>query len=193
MERILSVAVDLVNRHQFPLGNVGRMTSAELLIDGFGRIHEQVHRVVDGLSPEDLAFRIDGTANSIAWLVWHLTRIEDDHIAGVAGIEQVWTAKGWAERFGLPFDTLDTGYGHTGEEVAAVRVESGELLTTYHDAVYEQAIDYVRTLTDDDLPRIVDRAWDPPVTLGVRLVSVVSDGLQHVGQAAFVEGVLLRR
>jgi hypothetical protein len=166
------------------------MTSAQLLADAFDRIRGVVHHVVGGLTPDELAYRVTDQANSIAWLVWHLTRIQDDHVADVAGIDQVWTAKGWAERFGLPFDVAATGYGHTGDEVAAVRVESGEVLTGYHDAVYEQTIDYVGGLTDDDLARIVDRYWDPPVTLGVRLVSVIGDDLQHSGQAAFIRGLL---
>jgi uncharacterized damage-inducible protein DinB len=169
------------------------MTSAQLLTDAFDRIREEVHQVVDSLKPDELAYRVDVGANSIAWLVWHLSRVQDDHIAGVAGIPQVWTERGWAKRFGLPLDTMDTGYGHQSAEVAKVQVDSGELLTGYYDAVYEQTIDYVTTLTDKDLPRVVDRNWDPPVTLAVRLVSVVSDGLQHVGQAAFVRGVILRR
>jgi hypothetical protein len=168
------------------------MTSAELLVDAFGRIRGVVHRVVDGLGPEQLTFRVDPEANSIAWLVWHLTRIQDDHLADVAGAEQVWTSQGWAERFGLPFDSRDTGYGHRGEEVAAVRVGSGELLVGYHDAVHQQTTRYVSQLTDADLDRIVDRSWDPPVSLGVRLVSVIADDLQHAGQAAFVRGILQR-
>ncbi|MBX6767424.1 MAG: DUF664 domain-containing protein [Actinomadura rubrobrunea] len=166
------------------------MTSAQLLTDAFGRIREEVHAAVDGLSPQELAYRIREDANSIAWLVWHLTRIQDDHVADVAGLPQVWTSQGWVERFDLPFDPADTGYGHDSDQVAAVQVESGELLTGYHDAVYEQTISYVETLTDDDLPRIVDHSWDPPVTLGVRLVSVISDDLQHAGQAAFIRGLL---
>jgi Protein of unknown function (DUF664) len=169
------------------------MTSAELLVDAFGRIRGVIHRVVAGLTPEQLAFRVDPEANSIAWLVWHLTRIQDDHVAGVAGTEQVWISQGWAERFGLPFDPRDTGYGHRAEEVAAVRVDSGELLVGYYDAVHEQTARYVERLGDADLARIVDRSWDPPVTLGVRLVSVVADDLQHAGQAAFVRGIMQRR
>jgi hypothetical protein len=168
------------------------MTSAQLLADAFGRIQGVVHRVVGGLNQEQLAYRLDAEANSIAWLVWHLTRIQDDHIADAAGTSQVWTSRGWAERFALPFSVADTGYGHGAEQVAAVRIESPDLLTGYHDAVYEQTIDYVGALTDDDLSRIVDRAWDPPVTLGVRLVSVISDDLQHAGQAALVRGVIAR-
>lgn len=165
------------------------MTSADLLSDAFGRIRGVVHAVVDGLDDEQLAYRVDGRANSIAWLVWHLTRIQDDHVADVAGTEQVWTAGGWAQRFGLPFDAAATGYGHGPDEVAAVRA-SAELLTGYHDAVYQQTVDYVQTVAEGDLGRIVDRRWDPPVTLAVRLVSVVSDDLQHAGQAAFVRGLV---
>lgn len=166
------------------------MTSAGLLTDAFGRIRDEVHQVVEGLSPEMLAHRVGDTANSIAWLVWHLTRIQDDHVADATGIAQVWTSQGWADRFGLPFDAAHTGYAHTSDEAALVRVDSGILLTDYHDAVYEQTVQYVGSLTDDDLPRIVDRSWDPPVTLGVRLISVIADDLQHVGQAAFVRGLI---
>ena len=169
------------------------MTSAELLVDAVGRIREVVHRVVDGLTPEQLAFRIDPEANSVAWLVWHLTRIQDDHVAAAFQAEQVWTSQGWMERFGLPFDPRDTGYGHQADDVAAVQVDSVELLVGYHDAVHQQTTRYVGQLTDGNLGRIVDRSWDPPVTLGVRLVSVISDDLQHAGQAAMVRGILQRR
>jgi len=168
------------------------MTTADLLTDEFGRIREEVHHAVDGLSREDLAYRLDADANSIAWLAWHLTRVQDDHIAEAAQLEQVWTSKGWADKFGLPFGRLATGYEHNSRDVAAVQADA-ELLTAYHDAVYEQTIRYVGTLTDDDLPRVVDDSWDPPVTLGVRLVSVISDDLQHAGQAMFIRGILLRR
>jgi hypothetical protein len=169
------------------------MTSAQLLTDAFDRIRGVVHRGVDGLTPDQLVFRIDDDTNSIAWLVWHLTRIQDDHIADAAGGPQVWTSQGWAERFDLPFDTAETGYGHSPDEVALVRVDPVSLLTAYHDAVYERTVEYVGALTDDDLPRIVDRSWDPPVTLGVRLVSVIADNLQHAGQAAFIRGLIDRR
>jgi uncharacterized damage-inducible protein DinB len=165
-------------------------TSAGILIDAFTRIHKVVHSVVKGLSAEQLGHRLDGNANSIAWLVWHLTRIQDDHVAEVAEIEQVWTSHGWLERLGLPFDPADTGFGHGPDDVAAVRVESGDLLLGYHDAAHEQTRKFLTSLREADLDRIVDESWDPPVTLGVRLVSVVSDDLQHAGQAAFVRGLL---
>jgi uncharacterized damage-inducible protein DinB len=172
------------------------MTIAELLADAFGRVHGTVHEAVDGLTPAQLAFRPDSGANSIAWLVWHLTRIQDDHIADVAGAGQVWTAGAsgstWADRFGLPFGAAATGYGHGPEAVAAVQVRTGELLTGYYDEVHQETLNYVQSLTEADLDRVVDKAWDPPVTLGVRLISVISDDLQHAGQAAYLRGIIER-
>jgi uncharacterized damage-inducible protein DinB len=169
------------------------MTSAELLIDAFGRVREAVHDAVTGLTAEQLAWRADTKANSIAWLVWHLTRIQDDHVTDVAHTEQVWISGGWAERFGLPFPPRATGYGHSSDDVAACQVESPDMLTGYYDAVHEQTIAFVRGVTDADLSNVVDYAWDPPVTLGVRLVSVIADDLEHAGQAAFVRGMVERR
>ena len=165
------------------------MTVAEVLCDAFARVREEVTGTVAGLTDEQLQYRPGPQANSIGWLIWHLTRVQDDHVAAAAGLEQVWTAQDIHRRFGLPFDTTATGYGQSSDEVAAVRV-SAQRLIDYHDAVYQQTIDYVRGLTEADLGRVVDERWDPPVTLGVRLVSVLSDDLQHVGQAAYLRGQL---
>ncbi|MBB3663388.1 putative damage-inducible protein DinB [Prauserella sediminis] len=169
------------------------MGSAELLTDAFGRVREVIREVVEGLDAEALAERLDADANSIGWLVWHLTRVQDDHIADVAGREQRWTADGWFERFGLPFPPGDIGYGHSSADVAAVRVSDPDLLVGYHEAVHAQTVDYLAGITDPDLDVVVDESWDPPTTLGVRLVSVVGDTMQHAGQAEFVRGILLRR
>ena len=119
--------------------------------------------------------------------------MQDDHVAGVAGHEQLWTAQGWVGRFGLPFAPAEHGSGHTSDDVAKVRVESAELLTGYYDAVHASTLGYLRGLTPPELDRIVDRNWDPPVTLGVRLVSVLDDDIQHAGQAALLRGIILRR
>jgi len=169
------------------------VTVADLLADAFGRIREEVHAAVDGLNADDLTYQPDPDSNSIGWLIWHLLRVADDHLADASGAGQVWTDDGWADRFGLDRDPADTGYGHGPGQVAKVTVTSAELLTGYGDAVIQRALDYVRGLSDPDLDRIVDRRWDPPVTLGVRLISVISDDLQHAGQAAYLRGLLLRR
>ena len=166
------------------------MPGVDLLVDGFGRVRDIVHRVVDGLTPVELALRLDERANSITWLVWHLTRIQDHHVADAATTPQVWVVDGWYERFGLPFDQEATGWGQNPDEVSAALVDSGDLLLGYHDAVHDQTVSYLRGLSDSDFDRLVDTSWDPPVTLGVRLVSVLSDDLQHAGQAALVRGLV---
>jgi len=167
------------------------VSDSELLIDGFGRIREVVHEVLDGLTQADLDYRLDPAANSICWLIWHLTRVQDDHVAAAGNLEQVWLSGGWEEQFGLPLDPGDIGYGHDADEVGVVRAPA-DLLAGYHDATYEQTISFVSRLTDADLAAVVDRRWDPPVTMAVRLVSVLSDDLQHAGQAAFIKGILER-
>ena len=167
------------------------MTPAEVLIDSFERVRESVEAVLGGLTGDELVARPAPDANTIAWLVWHLTRVEDDHVAEVAGHEQVWTADGFARRFDLPFADEAIGYGQTTDEVGQVDA-SAELLGQYFAAVRARTSDYVAGLTSEDLDRVVDDRWDPPVTLGARLVSVVNDATQHVGQAGYVRGLVTR-
>ncbi|GAB2887777.1 DinB family protein [Streptomyces deserti] len=166
------------------------MHAKDILIDGYSRIREEVHATVEGLDPDELAFRPSPATNSVAWLIWHLARVQDDHVADAFDLDQVWLSQDWHKRFALGLAPHDTGYGHSPAKVAKVRVDSGDLLTGYYDAVHEQTLGCLRGLAAKDLERIVDERWDPPVSLGVRLVSVLSDDLQHVGQAAYVRGLL---
>jgi uncharacterized damage-inducible protein DinB len=166
------------------------MRSPDLLLYAYDQIQATLRRALDGLTAEQLTARVRPEANTIAWLAWHLVRVQDDHVAEVAGREQVWTAGGWVQRFGLPFDDDATGYGFSPDEVAATRIEDPQLLLDYAAAVHARTAEFLAGLSDDDLDRIVDRRWDPPVTLGVRLVSVLSDDLQHIGQTAYLRGLL---
>jgi hypothetical protein len=168
-------------------------TTSDLLTDAFGRIAQIVRSTADGLDEAALTARLDARANTIAWLLWHLSRVQDDHVADLAGVGQRWTAGGWAERFGLPFDDAAIGYGQSSDDVAAVRGVSAELLVGYADDVHDATVAYLRGIDADELDRVIDSSWDPPVTVAVRLVSVISDCFQHVGQAAFVRGVVGRR
>jgi hypothetical protein len=169
------------------------MESRELLLTAFDNVEEVVRGVLDGIDPALLTVRIDPGANHIAWLVWHLTRGQDHQVSAVAGTEQAYLADGWADRFALPFSAKATGYGMSSEDVGKTRITDPQLLLDYHAAVRRRTSDFVSGLSTKDLDRIVDESWDPPVTLGVRLVSVVGDDLQHAGQAAFLRGHLERR
>lgn len=172
--------------------NVGTMNSTDVLIDFFERIVENGVAAVEGLDKDQLAHRPAPDTNSIAWLVWHTARVQDAQVAHLAGAEQVWFSQGWVDRFKLPIDPADHGYGHSSEQVGKVRA-SADLLAGYLRAAHEATIAYLRTLGDDDLDEVIDTNWDPPVTRGVRLVSIADDDAQHVGQAAYLRGLLLAR
>jgi hypothetical protein len=161
----------------------------DLLVDSFTRVHELVEEATDGLTEEDATFRPDAEANSAAWLIWHLSRVQDDHVAELAQVEQVWPA--WRDQFGLPFAGDATGYGQSPAEVAELRVGS-ELLAGYHRDVHALCLRYVQEVSAEELQRVVDERWDPPVTASARLVSVLGDALQHLGQVGYVLGLAER-
>ena len=169
------------------------MNESEAFIELFGRVAEHVHEVVGGLSAEDLVWSPGPEANSIGWLVWHLTRVQDDHVADLLDEDQLWESGPWAPRFGLAPDPGNTGYGHGANDVASVRPDSADVLVAYYEAVAARTIALVRRLTPGELDQVVDERWDPPVTMGVRLISIADDDIQHAGQAAYVRGLLDRR
>ena len=168
------------------------MDSKTLLTEAFLRIPGLVQASCDGLGVADLMYRPDPGANSIAWLVWHLSRIQDDHVAEIAGTEQLWTDPVWAEMTGINRDVSATGFGDTPEHVAAVIPLSSAALVAYNAAVTERTVEYLAGVNDAELDRIIDDSYDPPVSVGVRLVSVISDNLQHAGQAAYLRGSIER-
>nr|WP_026549076.1 DUF664 domain-containing protein [Arthrobacter sp. Br18] len=163
---------------------------SDVLLEAYGRLPALVGAAVEGLDGDALVTRPGGIGNSIAWLVWHLTRVQDNHFADAFGEDELWLRDGWAERWRLALDPLDTGYGHSSAQVDAVNVTSSLQLIEYFNAVHSRSLLLIRGLTDEDLERVVDEKWDPPVTLLVRLVSVLDDCVQHAGQAAYVRGIV---
>ncbi|MFP5256459.1 MAG: mycothiol transferase [Acidimicrobiia bacterium] len=166
------------------------MDVSTLLVEEFGRLPELVREAVADLDADQLATAPAPGANTVAWLVWHLTRVQDHHLSEVMGVDQLYLTEGWHERFGRGPDPEDHGYGHTPADVASVRPGSGDELVAYFDAVHDRTIGFLQGLSQAELDRVVDERWDPPVTLGVRLVSVLADDLQHAGQAAYLRGLL---
>ena len=169
------------------------METSNVLADAFGRIVEDFELAVVGLSSDELAFRPDPEANSIAWLAWHAARVQDDHVSALAHRRQAWIEDGFRQRFGTDLDPRDIGYGHTSDQVAAVRPDRPEILLDYLRAVTERTLEYLSRVDASELDRIVDRNWDPPVSAGARLVSVIDDSIQHAGQALYVRGMIERR
>jgi hypothetical protein len=163
-------------------------TARELLRDAFTRLIEHVGELTDGLTDEMSNYRPTSDANSIAWLIWHSARVQDIQLADVAGVEQVWIRDDWVDRFGLDLPRKDSGYGHNAEQVVKVRAPA-DLLSGYYHAVHKLTLEYIAGVTADELSRIVDTNWDPPVTVSARLVSIIDDCAQHLGQAAYLRGI----
>ena len=165
------------------------MDVAAVLLDFYGRVPPLAARRSKDSTPMRSPPRREG-ANPVGWLIWHLARVQDYSISELLDTEQLWVGGDWAARFGLEPDPGNMGYGHGPAEVAAVRPRSGDDLLAYLDAVDARTRAYLEPLTATDLDRVIDENWDPPVTLGVRLVSIADDCAQHVGQAGYVRGLL---
>lgn len=166
------------------------MSANELLVDAAQRPAQVAGEVLDGITEDVLNCMPEGKHNSIAWLIWHAARQQDMQIAHLSGEDQVWTAQGWDRKFDLDRDANDFGFGDTPEDVARVHVTDPDLLQGYLDSVTAATVDYLRPLSDADLDEIIDESWDPPVTRGVRIVSTIDDAAQHLGQAAYVRGLV---
>lgn len=163
----------------------------ELIIDGYDRVLEVLEKALDGMTPDDLDEQPHPDCNSMGWLAWHLTRVQDDHVADLMGEQQLWTSDRWYARFNRKPDPKDIGFGHASDDVAAFRSPDALTLLEYHRAVLERSKRYISSLSEADLDRELNEPWYQPLpTVGVRLVSVMSDCLQHAGQLAYVRGLL---
>ena len=165
------------------------MDVAELLLELYGRIPPLARDAVEGLDVDQLIEPPSPGANSIGWLVWHLTRVQDHHVSEILDTSQIWVDGEWASHFALTPDPSNIGYGHTAAEVSAVQPDRPEVLLDYLDVVDQRTRSMLERIVPTDLDRIVDRRWNPPVTLGVRLISIADDSLQHAGQAAYIRGL----
>lgn len=166
------------------------MEAKDIVLDGLERIRGSLHRTLDGLTLEEIHRQPQSDANSIAWLVWHLTRVQDTSMSGLKNEEHLWVSQGWHAKFDMEPDSANDGFGHTPEQVSAFRAPSIETLLDYHEQVWERSRSYVAGLAAEDFDRTLNESqWQPLPTVGVRLVSILSDNLQHAGQAAYVKAL----
>lgn len=165
------------------------MQPTDVYLDSLDRVHELIPAVLDGLTVQDITWRPDPGSNPMGWLIWHLLRALDDHVSHIGDRETVWLADGWQQRFGLPYEPTASGFGMTGEQVGQFRIDDLGLLTGYAEAVRAMSREVIGGLGTDDLDRVIDTRWDPPVTIAIRLTSVVVEVAQHIGQAAYLRGM----
>ncbi len=167
------------------------MNTGGIAADHFGRVRRLLAMSIEGLTVEQLMKQPGENANPLGWIAWHLTRIQDHAMSGLAEREQAWTADGWHERFGMAAEPENTGTGHTMDEVRAFQSPQASVLIEYYDAVYAHTREYLETVTPEALDRVLNEPrWDPRPTVGVRLVSVMHDNSVHAGEIAYLKGLL---
>ncbi len=162
------------------------MVTTDVLLDGFTRVYESLHRTLPDLTEEEL---IREPHPPIGWLAWRLTRVMDSNVSRLSDREQLWSGNGWAARFGMPPEPADFGRSvtHTREQVRAF-CASAELLLAYHDATYERMKTYLEKLPAEDLARQLDEPqYQPPPTVSVRLVSVLENAMTNQGQISYLK------
>ena len=164
------------------------MAWQKLIADCYIRIAQVLEKALDGLTLDDLNLQVRPDCNSIGWLTWHLTRAQDRVISDLMGEEQLWVKDKWHAKFNRSPDAMDTGYGHNSEDVAGFKSPDVQTLTAYHHAVLERTKRYIINLSETELDREIDHPRFP--TVGMRLVAVISDNLQHAGQVAYLRGLL---
>jgi hypothetical protein len=166
----------------------------ELIVDGYDRLPDLMKEVLAGLRVADLDYPPHRHCNTLGWTAWHLTRVQDSQIAELMGEEQLWTKDGWYKRFKRPPDPEDSGYGHTPEQVRAFRSPGVDTQLDYLRAVVQRSRRYLRSLSPRELDRELDEPWFQPLpTVGVRIVSVLTDCHQHAGEASYIRGLLKAR
>jgi uncharacterized damage-inducible protein DinB len=161
----------------------------EMVTGVLGGITRPLNIALEGITLDQVTFRPNDQCNTIAWLVWHLSRVQDRIVSSLAGQPQAWVAEGWHAKFGRPADEGDAGMGHGPRDVESIRPESAQLLLDYYNAVFKRTEAYVNGLSAADFDRVVDPA-NPEVTVGRRLQVCIMDNVQHAGQAAYLRGLI---
>jgi DinB family protein len=166
------------------------MESAGLVLDVLDRVRGMVREALKDLTPEELS---SPPKPHIAWLVWHIARVQDANFSGLLARPQLWITDGWHARFNMPPDPRDYGSGHrqTREQVDAFTVTDNALLLDYHDAVFAQTKSYLSTVSNADLNRVLNEPqYSPLPTLSIRLASVINCNTRHAGQIEYLRGLV---
>jgi hypothetical protein len=146
----------------------------------------EIRWVTAEATDEQLHERLTPSANSIAWLIWHLSRWRDHMSAKIMGEPEVWIRDGWTDRFDLP--PTATGLGDSYDRVAAFRPERA-LLFEYFEAAHAAATDRISRMTPDDLMKPVEYVPNDLRPAWRCLIAMCGDSIQHTGQINFLRGL----
>ena len=156
------------------------------LVDRLDASYLWIERLRDGITDEHFYHQPTAESNSIAWLVWHLSRWRDRTSAIVSGETQIWITEGWSKRFGMSEER--TGLGDTSDQVAGFRTER-DLVLSYADAAHRTIVDRVLRLTAEQLEEPVEGLPGEPRSGWKVLAGVIGDSTEHVGQINYLRGM----
>ena len=170
------------------------MDLRDFIIRSLEEIQEDLKRSVDGLTKEDLMTQPQPGANHIAFMIWHMTRVEDKLLHNLFQCSpQLWESGKWYERMGLPEDPKSTGFGYTAEQVSCFPSVQPHELMDYVEAVRADTLDYLENI---DAASLDEKVTAPPlgeVSIGNLISILVVELAQHVGQIAYVRGLVEAR
>lgn len=162
-------------------------TFQEAIQSGLEEYLQGLQRALEDLTPMEVRWQPTLHTNHIAWLVWHMARVEDAWVSRLRRGPQVWKADGWADRFRMA--PVSAGNGQTIEEVRALPESPLTDLMAYCDAVRAVTHQYLQQATDADLSRQYPRPRGGTVTGSWVLGHLLVEESQHLGQVALLRGM----
>ena len=165
------------------------MEANELLTNLLKGNRSMVRKALDGLSDKEVATRPNSECNSMAWLLWHLSRAEDGLVSSLDGSAELWN-DGWAEKCGISAETKGMGFGHKAEDLESFGVGSVDALKEYFGQTEKKVADYLASLSSEDLDKQVPSMMgDGTVPLGNIVQVIVNEAMVHGGQIAYLRGL----
>ncbi len=166
------------------------MSPTESVVSTLQRNWAMVDSAMEGLDQETINRIPAEQCNSIAWILWHMSRVVDTFVnTRFQSRPQLWIAGGWHQRFGMGDDPDDRGVGWTMEQVASWSPPDLSVQLGYHQAVREAAAGYLSSATEADLAEVkVIPPAPEPRTVANALGQMVWDAVAHGGQIAYLRG-----
>ena len=166
------------------------MKGAKILSDMLEMSDSLVRRALEGLTDADLIKRPSDQDNTIGWLMWHKTRVEDIAFADASGEEQFWISDKWHEKFGMepnPGQMGFRGFARTSDEPRVQERKTFSATPTPFGRARLRCwrASRPRTSTRKSPPR-----WARPSKSGTTSGRVAADNIQHGGQICYLRGFI---
>ena len=161
------------------------MEAKKLILKSLEQSQGYLTKALDGLTQEEVAWSPGVECNSIAFTLWHLSRVEDFLVNRVIQRQkELYEAENWQEKLGTPVKA----YQYTVEEVQDWPVPKLEVLREYANSVREKTLTLIQSIPSEKLSELA-RPDRPPDTIGDILGHMSTEIAMHVGQIAYLRGV----